>query len=84
MTEYPNLELNGLVIDDYGTEIQGIPEDQLDPAQLLFTYAAFTNGKELTCGQLTELSEKYRNILYLLIKDDLPDNSPHHLAYQSC
>jgi hypothetical protein len=84
MSSYPDLELDGKVIDDYGTEIQGVPAEELDPANLLFTYGSFTNGTELTSNQLSKLSDKYRNVLYLLIKDDLPDNSPHHLTYQSC
>jgi hypothetical protein len=81
--EYPNLELNGKVVTEYQTDIYGMSDEELDPADLLFNYAEFENGRELTDNQLIKLSKKYKHVLYLLVKDDLPEDSPHHVKYQA-
>jgi hypothetical protein len=82
MSEYPNLELNGKVVNVYQTDIFGFKDEEIDPAHLLFNYAEFENGRELTDNQLIKLSKKYKHVLYLLVKDDLPKDSIHHSTYQ--
>ena len=81
MSEYPDLELKGKLVTEYQTDFFGISKEELDPADLLFTYAEFESGRELTDKQLITLSKKYKHVLYLLVKDDLPKDSLHHAKY---
>lgn len=81
MTTYPDLKLKGKLVTEYQTDFFGISKEELDPADLLFTYAEFESGRELTDKQLITLSKKYKHVLYLLVKDDLPKDSPHHAKY---
>ena len=81
---YPILKFNGRTVTMYQIDLYGVPEEDLDPAHLYFTYAEFDDcQKTLTENQLLRLGRKYPEIIYLLIKDDLlPKDSLHHATYQ--
>jgi hypothetical protein len=81
MTAYTDLEFKGNLVTEYLIDIFGMDDDELDPTKLLFCHAEFESGKVLTDKQLVTLSKKYPEVIYLLIKDDLPEDSPIHANY---
>lgn len=76
------MTLNGKKVADYETDCFGMDKNEIDPAEMLFTYAEFENGRELTDNQLDKLSKKYPEVLYNLLRDDIPKDSPIHARYQ--
>lgn len=80
--DYPDLKFDGKTVSEYEIDLFSISDNELNPTELLFTYAKFENGKRLTDNQLRKLSKQYPEIIYLLINDLLPEDSIHHATYQ--
>lgn len=82
MATFPTLELNGRAVDEYEIDCFGLDQEDINPDNLLFTYAEFIDtGKHLTDNQLYKLSKKYPDIIYRLAHDLMSEDSPYHQLY---
>ena len=80
---YPILKFNGRPVSMYLIDCYGISDNELNPAELGFIEAEFSDcNKPLTEFQLVRLSKQYPQVIYSLIQDWLPDDSLHHATYK--